>query len=303
MADTKISALTELTTISDDDVYAIVDDPTGTAVTKYTKASTQRTYFGLMSAASGTDADTTAVANSDYTVDLSAWATANRTYTLPASPSVGNKVGFKISAGNATYSLIIVGNTSQTIDGGSAASEWSRLRIAGERVVLEYVATNKWVVTTDKRRKMEAIMRLTTSADGETAAAIVPPIGTSQPTTPGAWTADLDVGSVTSVSTSTITVFRACNILVNMTGAAKDAQTAAQYFMLFLYKNGAEIRRHSIVFGATGTQTDRVAVTWKLTAAAGDAFQYRFRTEAGGIGLQATSGADSPTTFSITETF
>ena len=49
---------------------------------------------------SGTDADTTMVLNSLYVVDMSAWATADRTYTLPATAAVGDRIGIAITAGD-----------------------------------------------------------------------------------------------------------------------------------------------------------------------------------------------------------
>ena len=52
----------------------------------------------------GTDADTTMVSNTLYVVDMSAWATADRTYTLPAAAAVGTRIGIMAKAGNASFS-------------------------------------------------------------------------------------------------------------------------------------------------------------------------------------------------------
>jgi hypothetical protein len=95
----------------------------------------------------GTDADTTMAVGQMYVVDMSGWATADRTYTLPATAKAGDRIGIMVTAGNASYELIIKPNTGDTINGGSAAAEWSRLFITGETVILRCVTANSaWVV-------------------------------------------------------------------------------------------------------------------------------------------------------------
>jgi len=104
---------------------------------------------------SGTDADTTMAVGNIYVTDMSAWATADRTYTLPATAAVGDRIGIMVTAGDASHELIIKPNTGDTINGGSAAAEWSRLFITGEVVILRCVtADSAWVVEYDGRKPM-----------------------------------------------------------------------------------------------------------------------------------------------------
>ena len=100
----------------------------------------------------GGDADTTMAVGNMYVTDMSAWATADRTYTLPATAAVGDRIGIMVTAGDASHELIIKPNTGDTINGGSAAAEWSRLFITGEVVILRCVtADSAWVVEHDGR--------------------------------------------------------------------------------------------------------------------------------------------------------
>ena len=103
----------------------------------------------------GGDADTTMAVGNMYVTDMSGWATADRTYTLPATAAVGDRIGIMVTAGDASHELIIKPNTGDTINGGSAAAEWSRLFITGEVVILRCVtADSAWVVEYDGRKPM-----------------------------------------------------------------------------------------------------------------------------------------------------
>ena len=107
----------------------------------------------------GGDADTTMAVGNMYVTDMSAWATADRTYTLPATAAVGDRIGIMVTAGDASHELIIKPNTGDTINGGSAAAEWSRLFITGEVVILRCVtADSAWVVEYDGRIPAVCVM-------------------------------------------------------------------------------------------------------------------------------------------------
>lgn len=100
----------------------------------------------------GTDANTTMTVNTLYTVDMSAWATADRTYTLPAVAAIGDRVGIMVTAGNASFELIITAASGDTLNGVTGGTEWSRLFITGEVVILRCVVANTtWIVEEDQR--------------------------------------------------------------------------------------------------------------------------------------------------------
>ena len=123
--------------------------------------------FTNMTQATGTDADTTMAVNTLYVVDMSAWATADRTYTLPATAAVGDRIGVMVTAGDASHELILTAGSGDTLNGIAGGTEWSRLFITGEVVVMRCIVANTtWVVEYDGR-KFEAC-RIDT--DGTTAA-------------------------------------------------------------------------------------------------------------------------------------
>lgn len=102
---------------------------------------------------SGSDADTSMAVNTLYTVDMSAWATADRTYTLPATAAVGDRVGVLVTAGDASHELIITAASGDTLNGVAGGTEWSRLFMTGEIVVMRCVAANAtWIVEQDGRK-------------------------------------------------------------------------------------------------------------------------------------------------------
>ena len=91
---------------------------------------------------------------------------ANIDLTLP-SANVGDRIGVYMVDGDDTYGVIIKGAASQTINGGSAATEWSRLFIKGENCIFRCVAANTWIVEHDGRVSCIAkIWRSTTQSIG-----------------------------------------------------------------------------------------------------------------------------------------
>lgn len=111
----------------------------------------------------GTDANTTMAANTLYTVDMSAWATADRTYTLPATAAVGDRIGIMVTAGNASFELILTAGTGDTLNGVAGGTEWSRVFISNEVIVMRCVVANTtWIVEYDGRQKAYSKISRTT---------------------------------------------------------------------------------------------------------------------------------------------
>ena len=116
-------------------------------------------------AASPTTAGVTGVVGTMHLLDISG-LTASRNFTLPATAAVGDRVGVYLTTGDASYELIIIGDTGDTINGGSANTEWSRLFITNECVILRCVTANAaWVVEYDGRIPCLAGMLKTTNTN------------------------------------------------------------------------------------------------------------------------------------------
>lgn len=111
-------------------------------------ASTGGTSLSV-STQSVTTADVTGAVNTIYRLDLSG-LTADRNITLPTA-SVGDRIRIEISAGNNTYALIVKGAATVTINGGSAATEWSRVFYANEVVEFEATSSTNWRLINDGR--------------------------------------------------------------------------------------------------------------------------------------------------------
>lgn len=124
---------------------------------QHTSAATRGEYIpfsviGHLDTISGSDADTTMAVGTLYTVNMSAWATANRTYTLPTSAKVGERIGILVTSGNASYELLITAGTSDTLNGVAGGTEWSRLMMTNELVIMRCItADSAWIVEYDGR--------------------------------------------------------------------------------------------------------------------------------------------------------
>lgn len=121
-------------------------------------------YAGGLSEISNQTVTTTDITGAvgNFYVCTIAGLTANRNLTLP-SASPGERIGVHVLDGDDTYALILKGAASQTINGGSAATEWSRVFIKGETVIFRCIAANTWVVESDGRIAQIAKLKETTA--------------------------------------------------------------------------------------------------------------------------------------------
>lgn len=113
-------------------------------------------------AESPTTSGITATVNTDYAVDISG-LTADRNFTLP-SGNEGDYISIKLDVGDDTYSLVLIGDTGVSINGGSSATEWSRLFIDKEKVVFRCTSSSNWDVEHDGRIPCSAGMSLSASS-------------------------------------------------------------------------------------------------------------------------------------------
>ena len=152
-------------------------------------ASALRNGFLRSSHASPAGAGITGEVGTMHMLDISG-LTANRDFTLPATAAVGDKVGVTITGGDDTYALLLKPAAGDSINGGSAGAEWSRLFIRGETVIFRCSAADSgWEVESDGRIPCSAVITLSTDSTSTTTNQWLIPTSHS-----GAWTENRDVG-------------------------------------------------------------------------------------------------------------
>ncbi len=255
-----------------------------------TADSGRRWDAAALSDVAGTDADTTMVCNTLYVVDMAAWATANRTYTLPTTAAVGDRVGVVIKGGNATYALLLTAAASDTLNGIAGGTEWSRLFITGEIVIMRCVTANSaWVVESDGRIPQACLLRLSTSTStNETAATWTSPTSKS-----GAWTADADTGGMAGTANDRITVRRTGNYAIAAAARAVNALADQEVWGLAVWKNGTStLIGTNQMYASGGTLCYSLWASPVNALAAGDTVNYQFESGTGSRRLYA-SGMNS----------
>jgi plastocyanin len=269
----------------------LLSSTTGSAITLTTAA----TVAGVVSAASltnvifrhvaGPDANTTMEAGVCYAVDLGTF-TATRTYTLPATARVGDRVQLLVTAGSATHEVIVTAGSGDTLNGVAGGTEWSRLLITGETLTLKCVdADSSWVVEIDGRIAQRAKMRLSTSADGEAASTYTRP--TAAPTA-GAWTSTWDNASINVPASDRIAPRRAGQYEIVVAYVPKDLGTSGQFVNLEIRRNGSTVLGGPSA-GLLSSGVNRITAVVMDSIAVGDYFDYWYRTEAGGLGALASA--------------
>lgn len=251
-----------------------------------TAAQSRKHDAAALEHVAGSDSNTTMAVNTLYVVDMSAWATADRTYTLPATAAVGDRVGVMVTSGNASFELILTAASGDTLNGVAGGTEWSRLFISNEIVVMRCVAANAtWVVDNDGRIPCSFHARCTTAATGNESAATL-----TVPTTLASfvWTADGNVGGCFSTSNSRVTLRRAGTW--NVAGVYQSYQFVSdqQYASLSLWDGTNAVAFAQVA--SSGTQVAYVSgagAGWP--GGVGAYVEYLFRSQAGSIRISTGS--------------
>lgn len=120
--------------------------PAGSVVRVALPASAANRYeAAALEHATGTDANTTMVVNTLYLVSASG-LTANRTYTLPTTCAVGDRVGVLLTSGSATNAVLFTAAASDTLNGIAGGTTASRMSTAYQLLVARCtVANTAWV--------------------------------------------------------------------------------------------------------------------------------------------------------------
>jgi len=289
MANVKITDLTALSgALAGADLFEMVDDVAGTPASRKVTAAVVRD-FTSMAQATGTDANTTMAINTLYVVDMSAWATADRTYTLPATAAVGDRIGIMVTAGDASHELIITAGTGDTLNGISGGTEWSRLFITNEVVIMRCVVANAtWIVEYDGRIACNgSITRTTVQAMGSGAFNKV-----------NVATSEISVGGIVNTSSSRIDVRRAGNYTVG--GFARLDLVTGKSLVVGIGLNGTVVARGQGMSSAA-VGTIGVAGLVPLVAAAGDYFELYIYHDKGANADTATVSDSVPRLFAKEE--
>jgi len=250
---------------------------------------------GGLTQVTGTDAATAMAVGNNYVVDMSAWATADRVYSLPTTAAVGDQVGITITAGNATYELDMqtTAASNDTINGvDHDSTPWSRLFITGETVVFECVTANTaWVVVNDGRIPCKAKLEHAT----------VQVIATSTTTPIEHDTETYDNAGIAAISTGSgvggkITFRRAgkyqVEVYYHITGTT-TAWLSSDKVDIRVFKNGSlETQYVNFVGGNSPSVVSRNGSA-TYDCAAGDYFEQYVVQTSGGNNSTAANGFDN----------
>ena len=256
-----------------------------TVMLSVSAAAVRRYESAALAHAAGPNAATAMAVGTLYVVDGSA-LTATRTYTLPASAQVGDRVGVMMSAGSSSYEVILTAASGDTLNGVAGGTEWSRVFQAGEVVVMRCVAADAaWVVEQEGRIPQLGEMSLTADCDGEAANTTTLPTSAS---TPGTWTVNTQRGIGATASTGRFTVRRAGSYLLTAGGRAKDSPGATSIYTVQIMRDGSVIRGGAATI-ASGNVSGSVTATLD-SCAAGAYYQMAYSTGSGGLGCRGSQG-------------
>lgn len=254
------------------DIMPYVSDPGGTPSNKAVLVSSLRNLS--MSVTSVTTSNLTAVVNTSYHLDLSG-LTATRNFILPAG-AVGDIVEINVYAAHATYALVIIGDTGMSINTSGAATEWSRLILAGESLRLRAITTSRWQVISDGRIPCKSTMLITSSDTTTTNTA-----GTEKVVD---WNSSpLDVGSIADPTNNRFNIRRAGYYAVAGGAAPYAGIGDGKYYIVRAYKNSTYITaggcRQSTAGGAASSILGAQFPRQVFSAAVGDTVDMRFTAE------------------------
>ncbi len=264
-------------------------------------SATTRAKSGTFALMGGLEVNNQTITTTDVTgavgqlyVCTIAGLTATRNLTLP-SANVGERVGVYIVDGDDAFELVIKGAALQTINGGAAATEWSRLFIQGECVVCRCVAADTWIVEVDGRIPCCARMEQNAQQTG---------IVTSTWTTVAYNVADFDTGDIADLANNRFNLRRAgvfvSSHFIQIGGLGTDVRIFGR-----LHKNGAVTSRRFFAGHNRSTSAGSVGASGIATSSvvAGDNISTAVFHEKGTNASTDYAASDTVTFFETTEIF
>jgi hypothetical protein len=224
----ELSALGANPTLSDLLMY-VRDGSQATENAKHRKVGLDvlRTLLNLdssLSVIAGTNEAVTMIPNRHYELNGSI-LTANRIYNLDTPLGIGDRQRVSLTNGNSSFSAIIQGVAGVTINGGTAATEWSRLHNAREYV--EFLATSltNWDVWDDGRIGSDGYCGLAANTGSAILSAYtVAPMDTSLK----------DSGGMVDLANDRLNIRRAGTYTIYGSAAVATGSSFAQPFQMFL---------------------------------------------------------------------
>jgi hypothetical protein len=191
-----------------------------------------------------TGSNVTGVVGTMHILDL-AGLTADRDFVLPAACAVGDRIGVFVEVGDADHELLLKPDSIDTINGGSAGAEWSRLFISNECVIFRCITANSaWIVEHDGRIPCTARMGLESTITNRFAVA-----GTYYEVAFDS--VQYDNASMASIANEDFTIRRAGKYLVQASVVSSDA-TADQEALTTRVMIGGATTAVSRAFRASG---------------------------------------------------
>jgi hypothetical protein len=222
----------------------------------------------------------TAVVGMRYFADVSG-LTADRNFVLPTC-SAGDEIEIKITTGDDTYEFIVIGDTGVSIEGGSTATEWSRLFISGETVHFVASAADTWRVTYDGRIPCEGSMALTADEPSTNSG--------STDTLPTWDTAVINQGDVCDTTNYRFNVRRAGRYMIGGSGQSSASLASAEVYYITLKVNGTTIMNY--VTRAPGSNQGIVSTgSMPVICAVGDAVYLYYLSGSANRGMRSLTAS------------
>jgi hypothetical protein len=232
---------------------------TSAAIVSVIATAASGNNWGLNEVQSNADAAVTGVVGTMHILDIGPF-TADRDFTLPATCAIGDRVGVFIKTGDPSFELLLKPASGDTINGGSAGAEWSRLFITGECVIFRCIAADsEWIVEYDGRIPCAAHMYLAADEGSKTASTFLK-VGLDAQL--------VNVGNIANTTNERVEIRRTGTYAV---GAIASISCDINGVIIgTIYVNGVEERRLARAFSGTASTASVASGSSSLSLNAGD---------------------------------
>ena len=227
-----------------------------------------------------TTADVTMIEDSYYNFTVGGM-TADRNAIFPAPSAAGKVIEWFINDGDDAFELIFKGDTGITINGGSAATEWSREFIAGESGRAVSTSTTNWQIVVDGRIPCHGQMTLSANDTVNTADTLTLPTWDNAP---------INTGNICDTTNYRFNIRRAGKYRVSGDYRAAANIADQNYVFLFVYLNGTggtKVTESDARQSGSSTTSSSGLSPRSVTCAAGDYLDFWYQPQASNRGINS----------------